>query len=199
MLTLYWSPRSRAIRTVWMIEELALPYQIREIDIRAEPRNDPDDFRQISPIGKVPALRDGDQAIHDTAPICLYLADRYGQGRFGPAPDQPGRALFLYWMFFCPTSIEPAMMEKFMGLAPNRSAAPWGTWDLMLRTLEDGLAANDYIAGPDFTAADVLIASTCDFMRQFKLIEHSDRMADYVARCLSRPAFLRAAAREPQD
>lgn len=195
MLTLYWSPRSSAIRALWMLEELGVPHNLKEIDIQAEPRRDPDDFLAASPIGKVPALRDGEELLSGSAAICLYLADRYASGRLAPAPTDDGRADYLYWLLFTPVSIEPAMAEKFMNLTPNKAAAPWGTWDLMMDTLEKGVAARPFIAGEDFSAADVMIASSCRFLKQFGLATPSPAMANYMERCMARPAYRLAEAR----
>ena len=199
MITLYWSPQSSAIRALWALEELQMQYELRHVDITQDPRDDPGDFLEASPIGKVPAIRDGGELLSGSAAICLYLADRYSGGRLAPLFDAPGRAQFLYWMFFTPVSVEPAMAEKFMGLQPNKVAAPWGTWDLMLQTLERGLEASEYIAGRMFSAADVMIAMSCSFLIRFKLVEPSAAMSNYLERCQSRPAYRRAVARDLPD
>lgn len=196
MITLYWSPQSSATRVLWMLEELQEPYQIEAIDIRAEPRRDPPDFLAASPMGKVPALRDGEERLSGSAPICLYLADRYAAGRLAPRPDEAGRCRFLQWMFYSPAAIEPAMMEKFMGLEPNKVAAPWGTWDLMLDVLENRLAESHWIAGDAFSAADVMIGSSCYFLKSFNLVAPTPVMSTYIDRCSARPAYQRALARD---
>lgn len=196
MIILYWSPRSSATRVLWMLEELQEPYQVETIDIRAEPRRDLPDFLEASPMGKVPALRDGEELLFGSAPICLYLADRYAPGRLAPGPEAAGRCRFLQWMFYAPAAIEPAMMEKFMDLEPNKVAAPWGTWNLMLQVLENRLAEGPWIAGEKFSAADVMIGSACYFLKSINLVSPSPAMSAYIDRCLKRPACQRALARD---
>lgn len=179
-----------------MLEELGLDFDVTEIDIDADPRADPTDFLEASPIGKVPALRDNDELLWGSAPICLYLADKHSPDRFAPSPSSPGRAEFLRWMFFTPASVEPAMAEKFMGLQPNKVAAPWGTWDLVVETLEAALSNRRYMVLETFGAADVMMATTCRFLQQFQLVQPSANMLAYMERCFSRPAYLRASARD---
>jgi glutathione S-transferase len=98
-------------------------------------------------------------------------------------------------MFFTPASVEPAMAEKFMGLPP-KVAAPWGTWDLVVETLEAALSDRQYMVLETFGAADVMMATTCRFLQQFQLVQPSPNMLAYMERCFSRPAYLRASARD---
>lgn len=198
MITLYWSPQSSATRVLWMLEELQQPYTIERIDIHSEPRRDPPEFLAASPKGKVPALRDGDEVLSGSAPTCLYLADRYAPGELAPRPNDAGRCRFLQWMFYSPAAVEPAMMEKFMGLEPNKVAAPWGTWDLMLEVLESRLQETHWIAGENFSAADVMIGSSCNFLKAFDLVSPSAAMSDYIDRCVKRPSYQRALAKDAE-
>lgn len=196
MLTLYWSKNSSAVRALWMLEELGLDFAVKEIDISSPARSDPADFLEASPIGKVPALRDGSELLWGSAPICLYLADKYSAGELAPLPAGSGRAEFLRWMFFTPASVEPAMAEKFMGLEPNKVAAPWGTWDLVVSTLSEALAEREYFVGDAFSAADVMMALTCRFLVQFQLVDPDAAMRAYMERCFTRHAYKRASARD---
>ena len=118
-MKLYWAPQTRSTRAVWMLEEAGVDYAIETIDIRAEDRQDSIEFRAASPMGKVPAIRDGDVAMSESAAICLYVADRYSSGVLAPAADDSARGKFLYWMFFTPAVVEPAMAEKFSGAEPS--------------------------------------------------------------------------------
>lgn len=198
MIKLYWSPQSRAARGLWMLEELGEPFEVETVDIRAENRKDSTAFLAASPMGKVPALEDGEERLSDSAAICLYLADRYAPGRLAPRADEAGRGRFLYWMFYGPSALEPAMMEKFTGMEPNKMQAPWGTWDLMVETLEARLSESDWIAGAEFSAADVMIGSSCYFMKMFDMLTPGPAMAAYIERCLERSAYQRALTRDAE-
>lgn len=199
MITLFWCPQTRASRVLWMLEELQEPFEVRLADIR-NPDSLEDEFHLASPMGKVPALRDdaGGGTVHmaDSAPICLYLADRYARGRLAPAVDDSSRGRFLFWMFFTPGAIEPAMMEKFVGFEVNPGSCGWGNYEKMIETLSTGIADGPWIMGDQFTAADVLLGSSVFFMKQFGLLGDRSPLDAYLERCQARPAYQAAMARE---
>ena len=191
-MRLYWAPQTRSTRAIWMLEEAGLDYDMEVVAIRDENRKDTDDFRKASPMGKVPALVDGDCAMSESAAICLYLADRYAPGKLAPALDAPTRGKFLYWLMYTPAVVEPAMSEKFNGVTPNRGRSGWGDFDAMIETWEAALQGRDWIVGDRFTAADVMLGSSAVFMRMFDMLPESNNLNAYADRCLARPANQRA-------
>ena len=195
-MKLYWAPQTRSTRAVWMLEEAGVDYAIETIDIRAEDRQDRVEFRAASPMGKVPAIRDGEVAMSESAAICLYVADRYSSGVLAPAADDSARGKFLYWMFFTPAVVEPAMAEKFSGAEPSPGRNGWGSFELMLQTLEHGLADKTWLLGQEFTAADVMVGSSVVFMRMFEMLPESPELNAYADRCLQRPAYQKALSLE---
>jgi glutathione S-transferase len=200
MITLFWCPQTRASRALWMLEELGEPFGVERIDIRDPAAKQHPDFVRASPMGKVPALMDtldnGTAYLADSAAICLYLADRYASGRLAPTLDDPARGRYLYWMTYTPGAIEPAMMEKFNGLEVSPASCGWGNFDIMLRVLEDGVRTGPWVMGERFTAADVLLGTSVNFMKQFGLLGESPVLEAYLERCLARPAYQAALARE---
>lgn len=191
-LTLYWCPRTRASRIVWMAEELRMDYDLEHIDIRDPESSNNAAFKAASPMGKVPAIADGDVRMADSAAICLYLADCYALGELAPELDDPRRGQYLYWMIYTPGVIEPAMVEKFSGVAPNRGQHGWGDFDSMIDIAEQALTQGPWLFGDWFTAADVMLGSSFSFMRQFNILPSSKVLESYVERCQSRPAFVKA-------
>ena len=182
-----------------MLEETGLEYERVLVDIR-DP-NAPRDpaFAKASPMRKVPALADGEVHMADSAAICLYLADRYPDCALAPAVDDPQRGAYLYWMLYSPGVMEPAVMEKFAGLAPNRSSAGWGDFDVMVETLANGLQTGPWILGQRFSAADVMLGSSVHFMQMFDMLPNMPVLQDYVQRCTARPAFQKAMQTHAQD
>ncbi len=104
-----------------MLEEAGIDYDMERVDIRSADRNDSAEFLAASPMGKVPAIADGDVLMAESAAICIYVADRYAPGTLAPAVDDPLRGSFLYWTLYTPAVVEPAMAEKFA--RSNRIAA----------------------------------------------------------------------------
>ena len=191
-MKLYWSPQTRSTRALWILEEAGLDYELEQVDIRNPERDNTAEFLEASPMGKVPALVDGNVRMSESAAICLYVADRYGAGTLAPAIDDPARGKFLYWLLYTPAVIEPCMSEKFQGVETNRYRSGWGDFDLMLETLERGIAGKDWILGDNFTAADVMLGSSVGFMRMFDMLPDSATLGAYADRCLARPACRKA-------
>ncbi len=192
-LRLYWCPQTRAIRALWLLEELGVPYDLVKIDVRAGAQNDPA-FRAVSPLGKVPALVDGETTVAESGAVCLYLADRHSDKKLAPALDSPLRGPYLRWVFFGPGCIEPAFVDRMLkrdGALPHLSAA-WGGFDSVLAALRDGLAPGPYLLGEPFSAADVLIGSMLQWGVVTGLLPNEAPFKDYVARLGARPALQRA-------
>jgi len=195
-MKLYWAPKTRSMRLVWMMEELGQPYERVKIDIGDEASKANPAFRTASPMGKVPALEDGAVRVWDSGAICAYLADQYPAKELAPPVGDPQRAEYLMWLMYTNSVIEPAMAEKFANLKPNPSAYGWGSWEQMLLVLRKGVEKGPWVLGQRFTAADVLLGMSCIYMRQFKLLGVEPILDAYAARCMERPALQRAMAIE---
>jgi len=191
---LFWAPQTRAVRAVWMLEEAGVDYDMELVDIRNPDRKDSDEFLDASPLGKVPALVDGDVRLAESAAICIYVADRYAAGTLAPLADDAMRGKFLYWALYTPAVIEPAMGEKFNKVEPNRGRNGWGDFDAMIQTFDDALDGRDWILGEQFTAADVMLGSSATFMRMFEMLPNTRNLSAYADRCIERPAYRNAMA-----
>lgn len=191
-MKLFWCPQTRSARALWMMEEAGVPYERVKIDIRDRSAPRDPEFALASPMGKVPALADGEARFADSAAICMYVADKYRQAKLAPAIDDPKRGAYLWWMTFTPGVIEPAMAEKFTGGKPDRFRSGWGDFELMIETIEKGLGDGPWLLGADFSAADVMVGSSVYFMKQFGMLPDKPALNAYVERCLARPAYRRA-------
>jgi glutathione S-transferase len=183
---------------LWLLEELNEPFEVQLIDIRdPESKNDPG-FMAASPMGKVPAIADGQVKMADSSAIGLYLADRYPAAGLAPAVDSPLRGEYLYWMTYTPGVIEPSMMERFNNWEVSKATSGWGNFDTMIEVLEKQLAERTWLLGDRFSAADVLVGSSVNFIRMFGLLPDSPVLQAYVDRCLARPACAGALARDAE-
>lgn len=192
MLKLYWAPRTRSFTTLWLMEESGLPYERVLVDISTGAQKAPD-YLAINPMGKVPALTDGDVAIAESAAICAYVAERCPDARLAPPPGDPKRGKYLQWMFFAPSCIEPALIQVFTKLEVPASTAAWGSATQVFDVLEQALDRGPWIVGDDFSAADIVIGSGLNFaIRSFKLVPTRPAFDRYLDRCVARPAFQRA-------
>src|SRR5690348_14205741 len=95
MLKLYGSTFSRAAIVHWYLEELGVPYEYVQLDMQAGAHRQPE-FLAINPMGKVPAIVDGDFKLSESGAIILYLADKHGK-----MPDTPEkRGEIIQWVLF---------------------------------------------------------------------------------------------------
>lgn len=197
MIKLFWCPRTRASRILWMLAEMGEPFEVEAVDL-LKPETKSVEFLAASPMGKVPAIADGPVKIADSAAIALYLADRYPASALAPAIDDPLRGNYLYWMTFTPGVIEPAMAEKFNNWEVNRGSSGWGDYDLMIEVLEKGLEQGPWLLGDRFSAADIIVGSSVRFMKKFGILPENPVLASYLERCLARPAYASALARDAE-
>lgn len=192
MMKLYWSPRSRSFTTLWLLEEAGQPYERVLTDISAGAQKTPE-YLAINPMGKVPALADGDVTIAESAAICAYVAERYPQANLAPPLGDPRRGKYLQWLFFGPSCIEPALIQIFTKLDVPTSTAAWGSATQVFDVLDAALERGPWLLGDSFSAADIVIGSGLNFaIRQFKMVPTRPSFDRYIARCVARPAFQRA-------
>ena len=192
-MKLFWAPQTRAQRGIWMLEEAGIDYEMERVELGGPDHSAA--FLAASPMGKVPAIIDGDVHMSESAAICLYVADRYCMGSLAPALDDARRGKYLYWTLYTPAVVEPAMSEKFNKVESNRRRSGWGDFDLMIETWDDALEDREWILGEQFTAADVMLGSSAIFLRLFDMLPETRNIAAYADRCLARPANQRAVAK----
>src|SRR6266478_3410077 len=131
----------------------------------------------------------------EDAGICAYVAERYPEAKLAPPPGDPLRAKYLYWLFFAPGCIEPAMVQVATRIEMNPVAAGWGDAQRVFDVLDAALTKGPWILGETFSAADIAIGSGLNFaVRRFKMVPSRPSFDRYIDRCAARPAFQRASA-----
>jgi len=192
MMQLYWCPRTRSATALWLMEETGKPYERVLIDISTGAQKQAD-YLAINPMGKVPALKDGEVTLAENAAICAYVAERYPDAKLSPPIGDPLRAKFLYWLFFLPGCIEPAMVQLSTKFEINPVAAGWGEAQRPFDVLDAALSKGPWLLGENFSAADVAMGSMLNFaVRMFKMVPQRPSFDSYIDRCVARPAFQRA-------
>src|SRR4029078_9468618 len=135
MMKLYWSPRTRSFSSLWLMEETGERYERVLIDVFTGAQKTPE-YLAINPMGKVPALQDGEATMAEAAAICAYVAERYPEAGLAPALGDMHRAQYLYWLFFGPSCIEPAMAQLATKFEMSSVAAGWGDAKRVFDVLE---------------------------------------------------------------
>jgi len=200
-LRIYGIAASRAIRALWMAEELGLAYEHVPIHYRDDPdgplgKNNPE-FRRANPLGRVPAIDDDGCTLWESMAINLYLARKHGKGLW-PATIE-GEGLAFQWSFFAVTEIDPAINEWARHAIvlpeaerdPKVASAALEKLQRPLAVVDAALAHRPYLAGGAFTVADLNLAAALFRARR---MDHAARpnLARWLADCFSRPAARRA-------
>jgi glutathione S-transferase len=200
MIKLYFAPLTRAVRVLWLLEELGLPYELERVEFAPPAKRF---FAQQTPTGKLPTIEDGDVVMCESGAIIEYILERYADGRLAPPQGTPERARYLQWFHFAESTAFPPLgnvvwltryrgeTEQYAELVEDaRGRATMG-----LDFLERGLGDSPYLAGAEFTAADVMMGFSLVAARVLGLLdaERHPALVAYLDRLQSRPAFQKAA------
>ncbi len=201
MITIYHLGVSQSDRIVWLMEELGLPYELEWFD-RLPSMFAPPEYKALHPVATAPTIRDGDKVFCESLAIVEYIVNRHAGGRLGVAVDAPNYADYLYWLSFS-NSLMASVMAMMAG--DPQSADPMRAMfarasaervTLYLNHLNLRLGEEDYLAGPEFSAADVQNMFALTTMPKFggPGIGHLPNVVAYVERISARPAYQRAMA-----
>src|SRR6266850_1525918 len=188
-LQLYFNPQSRAVIARWMLDECCADYELVPIDL-AMGENKRADYLKINPAGKLPALVDGDEKIFENVAICLYLGDRFPEANLAPQIGAPQRGRYLSWMVYATSQLDPAMVDKMLGVETVRQRG-WTDFETCKTVVERELANGPYLFGEWFTAADVMIGSMFIWQRMMGNSSGRRGIEAYVDRLLARPKAIK--------
>jgi glutathione S-transferase len=189
---LYGIPPTRALRPIWLLNELGLQCEILPVDLFAGEHRGAE-FRAVIPFGKVPVLVDDDLRIAESAAISLYLAERYGGGRFIPS-DVRKRAEMYQWIFFLVTEIEQPLWRDALHsmIYPKEERRPeeivLARRDCreMLEPLEAHMSGREWFVGSEPSVADFIGAFTLDWADEQDLLDDRPALKAFVQRMYAR-------------
>lgn len=191
-LVLYTNPMSRGRIARCMLEEVGQPYKAEILEF---PGMKSPEYLAINPMGKVPALRHGDEIVTEAAAICAYLADVFPAAGLAPPPGSRERGPYYRWLFFAAGPVEAANTNKALNVvvpAERTAMVGYGSQERALAVLEAQLNRTEYIAGDRFTAADVYVGSHIGFGMMFGAVDKRPAFERYWGLVSARPAALRA-------
>jgi glutathione S-transferase len=207
MLTVHHLNNSRSQRVLWLLEELAVPYEIKHYQRDAKTMLAPPELKKIHPLGKSPVITDGADTVAETGAIIEYILDKYGAGRLRPAPGTPEALRFTYWLHFAEGSaMPPLVMTLLFNEMPKRMPAlirpigrrigntvtttylrPW--IDAQLALMEAELTKSAYFAGPELTAADVMMSFPVEAAGSRASLGGRPKLSAWLAGLHARPAY----------
>ncbi|NEP56197.1 MAG: glutathione S-transferase family protein [Symploca sp. SIO2G7] len=177
MLKLYGGARSRASIVHWYLEELGVPYEFILLDMQAGEHQQPE-FLAINPIGKVPAIVDGDFQLWESGAILFYLAQKYGN-----IPSSPeAQAKINQWILFSNATLAPGIFVE----ASREKETP-----RLMKPLNQIFEQQPFLLGDELSVADIAVGSILAFIPMMLKLDLSEYPAvlEYIKRLSERSAF----------
>jgi glutathione S-transferase len=203
MITVYGTPPTRAMRVVWMLEEMGLPYDLKPVAF--DKRFSDPEFMAVSPTGAFPGLRDGDARLMESCAILEYLGATYGPTPLTPRPGDVSYPTYIAYLHFGESSLSAPLNVTIATrfFAPDDAKENWGAAfaiDNFVRksaALLGPLSHSPYIAGDTFTAADISCGYALGLSKFLGFEDRLDpKLREYAGRLAQRPAFQRAASKQ---
>ena len=207
MLKIHHLGHSQSERIVWLCEELELPYTLVKYTRDPVTRLSPPALKALHPLGAAPLVEVDGMLLAESAAIIDFILACHGGGRLRHGPDHPDFASYLYWFHFSNGTLQPALLRAMTvgrcGLAPDHPVvmSVKGRQDRALALVDVRLSENDFLAGSDFTAADIMSVFSLTTMRVFQPVDLAPYpgILAYLLRIGARPAYRRAMAKGDPD
>lgn len=197
MITLHHCPQTRSMRSLWLLHELDVPFEVVSHPFDKSLR-DPS-YLALSPAGRVPALVIDGAHMFETGAITQYLCERFSPEAFGRAPGSPERRDWLVWVHFAETLSQhtAALTQQHVALRDDAMRSPivmkleaarvGKCYDAIEARLAEG--PRDYLLDSGFSAADISVGQAVYMSLFFVSLERHARLADWYERITARPAF----------
>ncbi len=202
-LKIYGIAASRASRPLWVAHELGLAYEHVALPYQAGATRTPE-FLALNPNGHIPVVDDDGVLVWESMACALYLAGRFqGEGDQSlAAVNHAEQAEILRWSFWAVTECEKDALTFLMHTIamPEERRKPQLAQEAerrllpALRVLEQHLQTRRFLAGERFTVADICVASVLAWVQRAEAMLHCPRLADWLERCLARPAQIQVRA-----
>jgi glutathione S-transferase len=160
----------------------------------------PAEYKALHPMGIAPVITDGKLVLGESGAIIEYLIAKYGNGRLAVGSQQPNYADYLFWFHFANGTMMPSEMigiiQTMLGV-PEDNPTIGALRQRGVRAyamVEKRLGETAYFAGPDLTAADIMMLFPLTTMRAFAArdIAAFPNLKAYLKRVGERPAYQRA-------
>lgn len=193
MLRINGSARSRAIRTLWMTFELGIPYEQNDLLPRSPGTKTPE-FLALNPNARVPVIEDDGFVLYESMAINFYLAKKHNSPLY--PSDPKNEALALQWSFWETDRLDRQTVNFANASAAGDKAAADANWAEIvpaMDALNGALSKSEWLAGPDFSIADLNVAAA--LYRGLSMdLNAWPKVRDWLARCWDRQAAKKARA-----
>jgi len=199
VITLHHCPQTRSMRTLWLLNELDVPFRIVVHPFDRSLRRPA--FLSLSPAGRVPALEIEGGRMFETGAITQYLCERFSPDRLGRAAGSPERMDWLVWVHFAETISQhvAALTQQHIMLYEDHMRSPTvmkleaarlrKCYDAIEARLTTPLENRDYLLTSGFSAADISVGQAVYMGRHFAGFEGHTETALWYDRITERAGF----------
>jgi glutathione S-transferase len=197
MIELWHCADARSFRVLWTLEELGIPYELHVLPF--PPRERAPQYLKVNPLGTIPAMRDGDTFMTESAGIVQYLATRHAPNELLVAVEDSAYGAWLNWLYFGEATLTfpQTIVLRYRQLEPGHAehiADDYARWFMSrLRQVDRGLQDGAWLCANRFTAADISVGYALLLADYLKLsARFTTTIAEYWTNLSTRPAFLAA-------
>jgi glutathione S-transferase len=202
MITLHHCPQTRSMRTLWLLNELDIDFQVM-LHTFDQTLRDPE-YLSLSPAGRVPALEIEGERMFETGAITQYLCERFSPDRMGRSPGSPDRMAWLVWVSFAETLSQhtAALTQQHVALRDDSMRSPIvmkleaartaKCYDAIEARLSTPVENRDYLLTSGFSAADISVGQAVYMSRYFVTLENHPAVAEWYERISEREGFLKS-------
>lgn len=188
--------QDRSDRVRWLLEEMKISYENHFLKKENGELNT-SEYRKLNPMGRVPTIVDGDIIMHESAAICMYLADKYSYGTLAPKlEDAKLRAEYTKWMVFSVGSLECVIARMFTHVNTPEETKTTHSFvkehcHILKEALVPVLSKQDYILSSGFSAADIMLGAILPGAHEY-IIADNPSLTRYMDRLTKREAAIKA-------
>ena len=199
MITLHHCPQTRSMRTLWLLNELDVPFQLRSYPFDQTLRSP--EFLSLSPAGRVPALEIDGERMFETGAITEYLCERFSPDRMGRSTNSPDRMSWLVWVHFAETLSQhvAALTQQHIMLYEDHMRSPTlmkleaarlaKCYAAIEARLSTPIENRDYLLTSGFSAADISVGQAVYMARHFARLDDFPAVSTWYARITERESF----------
>jgi glutathione S-transferase len=191
---------SRSQRVLWLLEELALPYEVKHYQRDAVTRLAPPELKAVHPLGKSPVLSDGDETLIESGAIVDHLIRRHGQGRLQPVPQTRDFTAYQQWLHYAEGSaMLPLLLKLYVSRLGDAGAPLWPRIESEISNhlgyVEQALQGRQWLVGDALSGADIQMSFVGEVAGTRGNRVNYPNLDAWVKRFQARPAYRRALER----
>jgi len=204
MITLYHCNGSRSMRSLWLLHEMGIDFELKELPFSMEALRT-EEYLSISPLGRVPCLVDGEHVVFESGAIAQYLGETYDkENKFHRAPGHKERNEWLIWLHYAETiAVHGAnLVQQKVFITPDERSPvvqklESRRLEKALEVVDRHLAGRDYLLASGFSTVDTNVGYSVHLARGFMSLDLFPNVTTYYKRLSERPAFAKAVASVP--